>query len=342
MEEDLIEKKAILLQGGAVQLPQGFQVPFRISRSTAGPGAGRRSIVFMFHGMRVKKSIVYEEGEFQLLPKEGGYALQRHGSPFLEDVEIGPVVFHSPEQAFFNLDQRCMYHCLYCNSPLLDVHATKGLSKEKIVQMTREAMRSTPVLSLAITSGVYGSVQETVERIADCVRHVRQELPGLPIGVEPYVETREQMELLHQAGADEIKINLETPNQAIFRKVCPDLDQGLIWRMLQDAVEVFGRGKVASNIIYGMRETDDDLLDTVERMASMGVAAGLRMLSLNDTNRPYMEAALGQLQAPSVKRMIRLAEAHKRILQRHRLDPRTFHTMCFACTCCDLVPFHDL
>jgi biotin synthase-related radical SAM superfamily protein len=112
--------------------------------------------------------------------------------------------------------------------------------------------------------------------------------------------------------------------------------------MLQDAVEVFGRGKVASNIIYGMGETDDDLLDTVERMASMGVAAGLRMLSLNDTNRPYMEAALGQLQAPSVKRMIRLAEAHKRILQRHRLDPRTFHTMCFACTCCDLVPFHDL
>lgn len=342
MEEGLTEKKAILLRGGAVQLPPGFQVPFRISRSTAGPGAGKRSIVFMFHGLRVKKAIVQEEAEFQLIVGDDGYILHRHGLPFLDEVEIGPVVFHSPEQAFFNLDQRCMYHCLYCNSPLLDVNATKGLTKEKIVQMTKEAMLSMPVLSLSVTSGVYGSVQETVERMADCVRHVRQEIPDMIIGVEPYVQVREQIELLYQAGADEIKINLESPDPEIFRIVCPDLDHGLIWRMLEDAVDVFGPGKVASNIIYGMGETDQSLLQTVERLASMGVAAGLRMLTLNETNRPYLESALGKMEPPSVERMTRLAREHKRILQDYGLDPRSYRTMCFACTCCDLVPFRDL
>lgn len=342
MEEGLTEKKAILLRGGAVQLPPGFQVPFRISRSTAGPGAGKRSIVFIFYGLRVKKAIVQEEAEFQLVLRDGGYSLHRHGSPFLDEVDIGPVVFHSPEQAFFNLDQRCMYHCLYCNSPLLDVEATKGLTKEKIVQMTKEAMRSMSVLSLSITSGVHGSVQETVERMADCIRHVRQEIPGLIIGVEPYVQSREQIEMLRQAGADEIKINLETPDPEIFSIVCPELDHSLIWRMLQEAVDIFGKGKVATNIIYGMGESDRSILDAVEKLASMGVAAGLRMLTLNDTNRPYMEAALGELSAPSVERMTHLAKEHKRILSQYGLDPRSYHTMCFACTCCDLVPFRDL
>ena len=342
MEEALTRKKAILLRGGAVQLPAGFQVPFRISRSTAGPGAGKRSIVFNFHGLRVKKAIVYDEADFQLIEREGGFSLLHHGQPFLDEVEIGPVVFHAPEQAFFNLDQRCIFHCLYCSSPLLGPDATKGLDAEKIVSLTREAMEKTEVGALALTSGVHGSVQETVDRMVECVRLARKEIPDLPIGVEPYVLEREQIVALRKAGADEIKINLESPDPEIFRSTCPELDQEHVWRMLEIAVEVFGRGKVASNIIYGMGESDEIVLAAAERMASLGVVPGLRVLTLNESNRPHVEAELGPIEAPSIERMLHLAREHKRILAAHDLDPREVKSMCFACTCCDLVPYRDL
>ena len=52
MEEDLIQKKALLILGGPVRLPKGFEFPYRVSHDTAGPGAGYGSAVFAFgyHG----------------------------------------------------------------------------------------------------------------------------------------------------------------------------------------------------------------------------------------------------------------------------------------------------
>ncbi|WP_157844263.1 hypothetical protein [Candidatus Methanomethylophilus sp. 1R26] len=37
MEEDLIFRKATLALGGKVKLPEGFEVPVRVSHSTSGP-----------------------------------------------------------------------------------------------------------------------------------------------------------------------------------------------------------------------------------------------------------------------------------------------------------------
>src|SRR5512137_2050216 len=110
------EKKAILLAGGSVLLPKGFHLPFKASRSTAGPGAGSVSVVFAFEGLRVKKSISREQGEFELLETATGLSMTHHGRPFLERVEIRPTIYHSPDQAFINLHQECIYDCKFCTS----------------------------------------------------------------------------------------------------------------------------------------------------------------------------------------------------------------------------------
>ena len=139
--DGLLEKKAILTLGGGVRLPEGYVVPCRISRSTAGPGAGFGSVAFYFGGYRVKKSISYDSGEFELhVSDDGKLSLTRNGEPFLDEIELQPVVRHCPEQAFFNLDPRCMYHCAYCSSPLLDMKDDKHLSTEKIMEMLKESV----------------------------------------------------------------------------------------------------------------------------------------------------------------------------------------------------------
>jgi biotin synthase-related radical SAM superfamily protein len=343
MEEDLNRayRKAVLITGGDVKVSKDFRPPFRLSRSTAGPGAGSRSLVIAFQGMRVKKTISTETGEFELVFRGEGYALLRKGEEFLDEVQIRPVVFHAPEQAFFNLDQRCIYSCKFCASPRLEKEVTKSLTPDKVVEMILAADRD-EMRSVAVTSAVVDSPAATVERMAYVISRVREALPDIPIGVEPYVDSLEQIDRLKEAGADEIKLNLESNDPAIFEKVCGELDIDWIMEALAHAVKVFGRGKVCSNIIYGMGESDDNVLDGVESLASMGVVATLRGIRINDTNREMLEEALGPLEPVTAERMVRLAKAHKAILERHGLSTLTFSTMCHECTCCDIVPFRDI
>ncbi|MDR2865824.1 MAG: radical SAM protein [Methanomassiliicoccaceae archaeon] len=341
MEEDLIRKKVQLILGGDVRLPEGFRMPYRISRSTAGPGAGKRSAVFSFGGMRVKKGISYDPCEFMLVDGDGTLSLTRDGLPFIENVTIMPVVFHSPEQAFFNLDQRCRYNCRFCTSPLLKNDVTKYLTDEKIVDMIRDSMNEHDVISVALTSGVIGTAQETADRMISCVKAIRNAFPNIPIGVEPYVDSEGQIKALKDAGADEMKINLETPRTDIFEKVCPELDHTTILEMLRMSVKIFGRGKVTSNLIFGIGENDGDLEGCMDMLASFGCVATLRAIRVNDMNRENMRS-VGIIPDVTEDRMIRLAHMQKRIFEKHGLTTLTFKTMCFECGCCDLVPFRDL
>jgi len=128
----------------------------------------------------------------------------------------------------------------------------------------------------------------------------------------------------------------------VFRKVCGELDVDWVLKCLRHAVKLFGKGKVTSNIIMGMGETDENILEGVEALAKIGVVAGLRALRVNDTNRGPLTEALGHLVPVTEERMLRLAQAQKEILERYGLTTLTFETMCFSCTCCDIVPFRDI
>ena len=335
MEEDLILSKAELVSGGAVRLPKDYRPPVIFSRSTAGPGAGNRSLVFSFNGMRVKKNIS-DDGEFLFDPESG--TISKDGRVVAEDVSVIPAEFHCPEQAFFNLEQRCMFDCLFCSSPLLERDATKGLDAEKIASMIRGSNET--IDSIALTSGVRDSIETTVKRMVECVSRLHKEFPELPIGVEPYVNKTEQIDKFYEAGASEIKINLETATDELFKLFCPSLDRYNIFDMLVHSVDVFGKGKVSSNIIIGLGETDDDVQQIVERLCSMGVVPTIRGLRVGRLTSDILSR--NGASQPSPQRMIGITKMVKEILTEYDLDTRTFETMCLRCTCCDIVPFIDL
>ncbi|MCL1979407.1 MAG: radical SAM protein [Methanomassiliicoccaceae archaeon] len=343
MEEDLnVRKKAELILGGGVRLPKDFVFPHRVSTSTAGPGAGSASAVFSFGGHRVKKGISYGSGEFELAENGGLLSMRRNGEPFLEDVRIEPVVFHCPEQAFFNLDKKCIYNCAFCVSPMLSGDLDKGLSDEDIVRMTKDAVNGQKVVSVSLTSGVFGSVDETVERFVSCVSKLRKEFPALPIGVEPYVSKREHVNALKDAGATEIKLNIQSPSETIFKNVCPELDRDNIIDMLQYSIGVFGRGKVTSNVIFGMGETDEEIKKMTEFLCSKGIIPTFRALHRNPMNSGPLMTAIGRQPPADADRVIKLAYMQKEKLSAYGLDTRSCRTMCLECACCDLVPFRDL
>lgn len=346
MEEDMRDwarKKAILLTKGPVRVAPDLRLPVRLSRSTAGPGAGTSGIAISFHGHRVKKAIVREGGDFELVEKDGRFALLMDGKAFLDRVELLPILFHSPEQAFFNIETECIYDCKFCSSRRLERQVTKNLTPDKIVQMVLDASTRPDFKAVALTSAVVKDPRTTVDKMVYIVRKVREALgPSIPIGVEPYVDDLGDIQRLRRAGADEIKLNLETWDQGIFRKVCGELDQEWVLQALQHSVKVFGRGKVCSNLIIGLGESDESTLQGIEHLARMGVVATLRPLRVNDLNRKALEEALGRLEPLTEERLLNLARQHKRILVENELSTLTFETMCHACTCCDIVPFRDI
>ena len=342
MEETLnLKKKAELISGGGIRLPEGFVMPCRVSKSTAGPGAGSASAVFSFDGFRVKKSISFDTGEFELHDDHGTLSLTRKGLPFLEKVQIQPVVFHCPEQAFFNLDQRCMFNCAFCASPRLDKNVTKNLTDDKIVELVKGAIENERVVSVSLTSGVIDSVDKTVERFVSCVKALRKEFPDMPIGIEPYVDSAEHIKMLKAAGANEIKLNIESPSKSIFERVCPELDFDRIMMLLEIAVSIFGKGKVTSNIIYGMGETDEELKCMTDRLCSMGVIPTMRALRTNLFNSETLRLAIGDQPHVTSDRSIEVANMLKNTMEKYCLDTKKCQTMCIECGCCDLVPFRD-
>jgi biotin synthase-related radical SAM superfamily protein len=338
----LAMKKAILITGGQLKIPQDLVLPFTPSRSTAGPGAGSTAIVIAFEGARCKKAISRERGEFELVPKPGGYRMLRRGEPFLEDVEIRPTIAHAPEQAFFNLAQDCIYDCKFCASRKLDKRITKNLSPERVVQMAIEASKKEGFRSLAFTSAVVESPERTVQMMLFVVREVRRALPDVPIGVEPYVSRLSDVDELKRAGADEIKLNIETFDPERFAKVCGKLHYQFVLDALDRAVQVFGRGKVTTNLLVGLGESDDELLEGVRYFAERGIVATLRPLRVNAFNREPLTEALGRLEPVTPERIVGLAVRAKEVMERNGITSKTYHTMCHECGCCDIVPFRDL
>lgn len=335
-------RKAELLAGGPVRMAPEFRLPFLPSRSTAGPGAGCAGVVFEFGGTRAKKQVSREEGEFELVQDGAGFAITRDGETFLEEVRLVPTLLHAPGQAFVNIDHACVMDCKFCASPRLEGALTKNLTDEKILKMIEEASRREGFQSVAFTSAVTGSPVMTVKRMAGLVRSVRRMLPDVPIGVEPYATRPDEIEMLKEAGADEIKLNIESYDRDIFEKVCPNRDYDHILHAINHSGEVFGRNRVCSNIIFGLGETDECVLDGVRVLANMGAVATLRALRRNEFNIHTLENALGPLPPVGPERMLALARAEKSILAEHRLTPLEFRTMCHTCLACDIVPFWDV
>lgn len=336
-------KKATLIAGGAVKLPSDMHLPFKASRSTAGPGAGSTSIVFCFEGLRVKKSISREDGEFELLTGPDGYSMLHRGVPFIEKVELQPTIYHCPEQAFINLHQECIFDCKFCTSPRLPRNSTKDLDQEKVLRMIKDVMGQKDLVAISITSAVVGSAERTLDEMVEIVKRVRQMVGSdMPIGVEPYVSVLKDIDRLKQAGANEIKLNVETFDREIFEKVCGEMDIDWIMQALEHAVKVFGRSKVTTNIIFGLGETDENVLEGVERLAKMGIVPSLRPLRINDINRKPLTDSLGPLDPVTPERIVHLSQLAKGILSRYHLSPLDYQTMCHRCRCCDLVPFVDI
>ncbi|MDD1661241.1 MAG: radical SAM protein [Methanomicrobiales archaeon] len=315
--------KAELLAANTVRL-EGEPCTGFVSRSTAGPTAGGEgSVFFSKEGRRVRLSLS-RDGRVRLHHHGKGRATVRLGDLEIEG-QLEPADLHCPRQAYVNLSERCIFRCRYCTVPLL-AGGTKD--PDTIEARVREVLDR--VDAIAITSGVSDTLEAEEARVIELVKRL---VPlGKPIGVSIY-PTPETPKRLHDLGVAEVKWNLEAATPELFARMCPGLDYNAIWKALRDSVELFGKGRVYSNVIFGLGETDEELERCIEDLASSGVIPVLRPLNPS--------AELASVPRPTAERILRVCGILEGALRRHGLDTRKARSMCTACTGCDLVPGRD-
>ncbi|WP_243671163.1 radical SAM protein [Methanoculleus chikugoensis] len=121
-------------------------------------------------------------------------------------------------------------------------------------------------------------------------------------GVSIYPPGPETPARLHALGVAEVKFNIEAATPRTLRKMCPGLSWEGIRESLSASVALFGRGRVYSNVIVGLGETDDDLERVMEDLAAIGVIPVLRPLT------PPAAALADRPRPPAAERLLALFE----------------------------------
>ncbi|HMK16087.1 MAG TPA: radical SAM protein, partial [Methanomicrobiales archaeon] len=226
--------KAELLAANTVRL-EGEPCEGFVSRSTAGPTAGREGSVFFSKGGRRVRLSLSRNGRIVLRHHGAGRVTMRLGDVEIEGT-LEPAGLHCPRQAYVNMSERCIFHCRYCTVPLLE----GGIKDPAAIEArVREVLDRVDAIS--ITSGVADSLEAEEARILALVRRL---VPlGKPVGVSVYPAPG-TAERLHELGVAEVKWNLEAATPELFARMCPGLDYDEIWKALRDSVELFGKGNV--------------------------------------------------------------------------------------------------
>ena len=321
-----LETKARLIAVGTVRLEEPQQEG---RASTAGPGAGGQSIFFQSGPHMVRLSVA-ADSPLRLESLPDGAAIVQDGRELARG-KLVPPLLHCPGQAYLTVSERCIYDCKFCAVPRL-----KGgiKSQETVIQMVEEAAKTGSMQAISLTSGVENSPEQEGEKVAAMVRELRHF--GLPIGVSicPYPGVNR---LLREAGAAEVKYNLECADRELFRRVCPGMSYQEIMDALVEAVEVFGKNHVFSNIIMGLGESDEVLRRTIDDLTKKGIIPVLRVVYPHP-----LRADEAVMERPSTERLLDLARYLKEALEKNSLDGTAALTGCYRCTGCDLIPGRDL
>ena len=315
--------KARLLSAGSVSL-SGEPADQFIARSSAGPGAGGSGAVFFAMGSHRVKLAVDPLSSIEIMHRGNGVADLCFEGILTRGRLLEPG-FHCPDQAFITVTGNCIFSCRYCTVPRL---GGKRKTIEEIMGMV-ESVRHR-IGAISITSGILESIEEEEFYVLEVVKHLG--IYDLPIGVSIY-PTDQTPNRLRALGVAEVKFNLESATPELFSKMCPGLNYGLLWQVLNRSVQLFGKNRVFSNIIVGLGETDAELETCIKKLTSLGVIPVLRPLN------PV--ADLAGTPRPSAERLKKIFAIHERALAAAGLDPRLARTMCTNCTGCDLVPGRD-
>ncbi|MFW9890441.1 MAG: radical SAM protein, partial [Candidatus Thorarchaeota archaeon] len=195
-------------------------------------------------------------------------------------------------------DGRCSANCAFCPQARESNSASDRLSRiswpvydlDDVMKRLSEQMPFKRACVQVLNSP---GIIEDVEQIVIQIRTRTQ----IPISISIHPLSTDEMMKLHLAGASSIGIALDACTEPLFNRV-KGRDRGSPYRWhnhieaLTTALEVFGEGNVATHLIVGLGESEEEIIRFLKEMKRLKIRVGLfaftniRGTTLEDWNQP--------------------------------------------------------
>jgi lipoyl synthase len=179
---------------------------------------------------------------------------------------------------------RCRADCRFCSQ------AKSSTSKADLLsRVSWPRYRSIEVLKALENSWRKGSVKrvciqalnypEVFSEIYALVKGITSRME-VPVSLSCQPVNSEEMRLLADAGLERIGIPLDASNPEVFDMIKGSEAGGpYLWKKhldtIQEATEIFGKGKVSTHVMVGLGEKDSDIVKIIDDMVKLGVCPAL-------------------------------------------------------------------
>ncbi len=179
----------------------------------------------------------------------------------------------------------------------------------KVLDALREASMSGVMKRVCIQTLNYPGVLAELQALVKAVQHAK-----LPISVSCQPHNIENVKQLVDAGVERLGIPLDAATEELFDEVKGESVQGPYewtgqFQLLEEAVSILGSGMVTTHLIVGLGETEEEMINAMQKCVDMGVLPALFAFT------PIHGTALENRAQPSIRAYRRLQVARSLITQ---------------------------
>jgi biotin synthase len=191
----------------------------------------------------------------------------------------------APTTAYLMLGGRCRMACAFCAQARTSAVLSKTKGSARAVSLSRitwppfDEREVLGRLSEAAARGDFRRIclqvtagQDYLRRTFELVEAIRG-VCDLPVDAAILPHSVDQMETLLSAGVEHIGFGLDAACERVFRRVKRD-DWERNLKLVEEAARHF-LGHVAIHLIVGLRETEREMAEMIQRMHDLGVIVGL-------------------------------------------------------------------
>ena len=212
---------------------------------------------------------------------------------------------------------KCMANCGFCpqarksqgRADMLSRVSWPAFPTKRVLNGIEKTAKNGGIKRVCIQALNYPEVFAHLQAL---VRAVSQHTE-VPISVSCQPLNPENIRRLAEAGAERIGIPLDAATEEIFDRV-KGVAAGGPYEMnrqlalLEEAVKIFGRGKVTTHFIAGLGETEKEMVDIIQKCVDMGVLPALFAFT------PVAGTALENRKPPSIQQYRRIQLARHLIV----------------------------
>jgi biotin synthase-related radical SAM superfamily protein len=179
---------------------------------------------------------------------------------------------------------KCNANCSFCpqarssqsKDELLSRICWPSFNSKRVFKGIESASVSKKIKRVCIQALNYPSV---FMHLAALVGMIKQKA-DVPVSVSCQPKNRQDIELLAETGAERIGIALDAATEKLFSAIKgAGVGGPYNWhdqlKRLGEAINVFGKGNVSTHIIVGLGETEEELVDLIQKCLDMGVLTAL-------------------------------------------------------------------